>query len=438
VFFHSFKKELANMSYMHRKVMTCLLLTLALCLSLLPQPLKADAASPAFSDVPRSKPYSSAVYQLAEQGIIGGYSDGTFKPGNSITRGQAAAIVAKLLNLDTRNVKNPGFKDVSPAVWSYGAIAAAAEKGIFSGYGDGRFGPYDIITRAQMASVLIKTFNMDTPIYMTINIPFEDVYNIDIGHRFAISTLYKLGIVSGTSRTSFSPNNPISRAQAAVLITGAEKAVSRAAVLEAEEMGWSSFTSVNDYHGNVRDGEAEKEIIFAMTDSSKVLVFPMKEGTQKLSVLGKKKDGDKAFQKYYVHVKKENGQLKASLEETDDISPTEERLTVKRGDIKQISLSTIDGRMIEDQMKYQIIDESKEHLLISMLIAEPGEYIAAIEYEDGSKARFAMRAEAEPGEFYMQIYSIEERPQVTVDLSKKKGDFSEFKYGLPNRKKWQE
>ncbi|OXT14910.1 hypothetical protein B9K06_23775 [Bacillus sp. OG2] len=70
-----------------------------------------------------------------------------------------------------------------------------------------------------------------------------------------------------------------------------------------------------------------------------------------------------------------------------------------------------------------------------MLITEPDDYIAAIEYEDGSKARFAMRAEAEPRGFYMQIFSIEERPQGTVDLSKKRGDFSEFKYRSPEQEK---
>ena len=126
-----------------------------------------------FSDVPSSKHYAEAVYELAERNIIGGYPDGTFKPGNSITRGQAAAIITKMIGLDTTNVKNPGFKDVSTANGYYKAIAAMAEKGIINGYGDGRYGPNDPIKRGQMASILVKAFDLpregtDTSIHSRI------------------------------------------------------------------------------------------------------------------------------------------------------------------------------------------------------------------------------------------------------------------------------
>ena len=102
--------------------------TLVIACSLLVTQASAATTSH-FTDVPTTKPYANAVYELADRNIIGGYEDGTFKPAASITRGQAAAIIAKLRNLDTKNVKDPGFKDVSPALWSYGAIAALANEG---------------------------------------------------------------------------------------------------------------------------------------------------------------------------------------------------------------------------------------------------------------------------------------------------------------------
>ena len=86
------------------------------------------ASTKQFSDVPQTKHFAEAVYDLAERNIIGGYPDGTFKPGNSITRGQAAAIIAKMTNLDTSNVKNSGFKDVSTANGYYKAIGAMARQ----------------------------------------------------------------------------------------------------------------------------------------------------------------------------------------------------------------------------------------------------------------------------------------------------------------------
>ena len=70
---------------------------LALTLSL---PLSSMAASnQRFTDVPATKHFAEAVNELAERHIITGYADGLFKPGNPITRGQAAAIIVKLLNV---------------------------------------------------------------------------------------------------------------------------------------------------------------------------------------------------------------------------------------------------------------------------------------------------------------------------------------------------
>ena len=146
----------------------------ALLLIFVATPLQGKAATQ-FSDVPSSKHYAEAVYDLAERNIIGGYPDGTFKPGNSITRGQAAAIITKMIGLDTSNVKNPGFKDVSTANGYYKAIAAMAEEGIISGYGDGRYGPNDPIKRGQMASILVKAFDLPRYNFTSYKSPFKDV-----------------------------------------------------------------------------------------------------------------------------------------------------------------------------------------------------------------------------------------------------------------------
>ena len=110
---------------------------LAIAGSLLVSQASAEISSD-FSDVPTTKHYASAVYELANRNIISGYEDGTFKPAASITRGQAAAIIAKLVKYDTKNVKDPGLKDVASSQWSYGAIAALANAGVINGYGDGR------------------------------------------------------------------------------------------------------------------------------------------------------------------------------------------------------------------------------------------------------------------------------------------------------------
>ncbi|RYI28837.1 S-layer homology domain-containing protein [Bacillus infantis] len=394
---------------------------------------KASAAAN-FTDVPRDKPYASAVYNLSERGIIGGYSDGTFKPGNSITRGQAAAILANLLDLDTENVKDPGFKDVSPELWSYKAIAAAAEKGIFNGYGDGRFGPNDKITRAQMASTLIKAFDF---IYMDFrwgDTPFKDLDRL-ASHRESVYTLYKLGITSGTSETTFSPNDPITRAQAAVLITKTEKVRSTAQLLKPSEFNWSEFNSYENYSDRLsQTGEQDDQVIAVLANAKnkqEYQIVPVKEGKQKLVLWGIEKDSKErefGHQKFYVTVSSQNGQLKANLEKTDDILPTLARLDVKKQPISKVSLSTMDGKMIDENRSFKTLKTPKEWTSIGLYLDKPGEYIATVMYEDGSKVRYGLTA-IDQDEFYTRTVAIEEVLEATVDLSKYAGNnnFSDYK-----------
>jgi hypothetical protein len=386
------------------------------------------SAAPSFSDVPQNKPFASAVYKLAQRGIIGGYSDGTFKPGNSITRGQAASILANLLNLDTENVKDPGFKDVSPELWNYKAIAAVAEKGIFRGFSDGRFGPNDKITRAQMASTLIKAFDF---VYLggSLNSPFKDVDFLS-SHEYSIKTLYQLGITSGTSPTTFSPNSPITRAQAAVLITKTEDVRSTVVSLKASDLGWSAFKEVQDYDYQYgKTGQENEPPIVALSNldnDKEVQIVPIKKGRHKLSLSGyKEKKG--VSQKYYVLVSEKNGQLQADLEETEDILPTTVRLEVNQEKISNITLAKMDGTIINKNQHFEsIYSPYPGKDLITFLMDKPGQYLATVEYASGKKIRYGLEA-IEGTEFYYDTRSLEEIPEVTVDLSKYPGnDFGKY------------
>lgn len=69
----------------------------------------------AFSDVPNNKWYTDAVMYCAENGYVSGYSDGSFKPNNTITRAELAAVMNKMLGLNS--AANNTFKDVSNGKW---------------------------------------------------------------------------------------------------------------------------------------------------------------------------------------------------------------------------------------------------------------------------------------------------------------------------------
>ncbi|WP_158633924.1 S-layer homology domain-containing protein [Radiobacillus deserti] len=415
-----------------------LLIVVLLFISIDTSKNNVHADSFSFKDVPTNKPYASAVYKLAERNIIGGYSDGTFKPSASITRGQAATIMAKILKLDTKNVKDPGFTDVSPDLWSYGAIAAAADKGIFNGYGNGSFGPNDSITRAQMASILIKAFDFNYYSYNTNNYdsafqPFFDIKNV-FSHRDSIHTLHKLGIVSGTSPHTYSPNKAITRAQAAVLITKAEKVRSETITLQASDYDWSYFTGYDDYH-DLFDGEKnEKEVIVRVipnrTTKDTLQLVPIKEGTQKLSLTGEYDfpTGEKSEKglKYYVHVNSDNGKLTVNFEETNDVIPAPTFLKVKQTSIENIKLETMDGTLVNSSLKYEVTKKSEYEKVVSIPVVKTGELIATVTYTDGTSNRYGILSTLSLAQFYPRTGVIKESNNVTVDLSEKQGNFTKY------------
>nr|WP_106783621.1 S-layer homology domain-containing protein [Lysinibacillus timonensis] len=171
--------------------------------------VSAEASGKEFKDVSNSADYYHTVKKLVNFKIIGGYSDGTFKPGNYVTRGQAASMVARILNVDLKNVKDPGFKDVSTAYTHYPAIAKLTEMGIFDAAE--KFDPNRNLTRAEMADILVNAFNLVSDEIKT----FDDVDQ-------AAAYYKEIGIIGALDITrnegKFRPEDGVKRANFAVFI----------------------------------------------------------------------------------------------------------------------------------------------------------------------------------------------------------------------------
>jgi len=200
---------------------------------------------PTFSDVKdiKSHQFYDAVINLASRGIVKGYSDGTFKPNQSVTRGQIATVLAKTLELDTKNVKKPGFKDVKVTDTHYGAIAALVEAGIVKGYSDKTFKPGEPLTRAHMAKMISIGFDLDEA--KLTNSPFKDV---KAEHWYAdyVQALIANKITTGTTPTTFEPYAFVTRGQMASFIVRSESA-------SPSDDGKTfnlSLMHVNDIHAN--------------------------------------------------------------------------------------------------------------------------------------------------------------------------------------------
>jgi len=114
----------------------------------------ARPASPHFADVPATHPFYAFVETAYAHGIISGYGDGSFRPGANVTRGQLSKIIVLAQGWATTTTGGPHFGDIAPSNPLYGVIETAYAHGIISGYSNQTFRPGNNATRGQIAKMI--------------------------------------------------------------------------------------------------------------------------------------------------------------------------------------------------------------------------------------------------------------------------------------------
>ncbi|MDO5477795.1 MAG: S-layer homology domain-containing protein [Clostridia bacterium] len=114
-----------------------------------------------FSDVPEGSKFYKAVTALSKKNIISGYEDGTFLPGNTITRAEAATIIVRAGGFSADNAKKSIYKDVPDSHWGRKYIMTATEEGILSGMGGGIFAPDDAVTCNQIIKMIVCLMGLE-------------------------------------------------------------------------------------------------------------------------------------------------------------------------------------------------------------------------------------------------------------------------------------
>lgn len=183
---------------------------IALSILLLPN---VGEANERFTDVGSNHSAKKEIDYLAERQIISGYPDGTFGINRSITRLQASTMLVRALKLSTEHRPNPNLKDISTSHPGYATIATVVDEGIMTGKKDGTFAPYDSLTRAQMASILVRSFHLNEQSHIV----FRDM----TATHWATSDVQKLyahNITTGYPDSTFRPNNPITRSHFSVFL----------------------------------------------------------------------------------------------------------------------------------------------------------------------------------------------------------------------------
>ncbi|MDY3923286.1 MAG: S-layer homology domain-containing protein [Ezakiella sp.] len=174
-----------------------------------------------FVDVDTDDWFFEDVAYVYDKGLMNGTSATIFAPHITTTRGMIVTILYRLENEPAVSGSLP-FDDVKPGSYNENAIMWAAENNIVTGYGNGKFGPEDHITREQMAAILwryAKYKGYDVSIGEDTNIlSYGDALSVSKYAISAIQWAFGDGIMNGTSAANISPQGNATRAQVAAIL----------------------------------------------------------------------------------------------------------------------------------------------------------------------------------------------------------------------------
>jgi len=157
------------------------------------------------------------IKKMVALGAISGYPDGTFVPDNTITRAEFATLLVKAFKLELRS--GMVFQDTA-GHWAKDYISTAAIFGIANGYEDGSFGPDDLISREQIAVMVVKAAKLNIA---GENASFADSGSISEWAKSYVDTAMKNGIMKGYLDNTFQPLGKATRAEAVKVIINAMK-----------------------------------------------------------------------------------------------------------------------------------------------------------------------------------------------------------------------
>ena len=168
-----------------------------------------QAAESPFTDVPKGSYYEEAVNWAVAQGITAGTTATTFSPNNPCTRAQAVTFLWRAAGSPAPQSHAMPFTDVAEGSYYHDAVLWAVENGITKGTSDTAFSPNATCTRAQIVTFLWRS--QKSPASGSVN-PFTDVA-ADAYYANAVLWAAENGVTSGTTGTTFSPNDNCTRAQ---------------------------------------------------------------------------------------------------------------------------------------------------------------------------------------------------------------------------------
>ena len=191
--------------------LACLLLA-----ALLVGTVPAGAVSAGFTDVPADSWAAADIRRCVELGLFQGETSTRFGMGHQMTRAAFTVVLCRLFGWDLETPETGTYADAQDTgAWYFSAVETAYAHGAITRQTE-NFRPHDPITREEMAVMLVRALGWGAiaGLAQDLPMPFTDV-STNVGY---ISMAYELGIVNGTSASTFSPGRTATREQAAVML----------------------------------------------------------------------------------------------------------------------------------------------------------------------------------------------------------------------------
>ncbi|MDF2644307.1 MAG: pullulanase [Paenibacillus sp.] len=171
-----------------------------------------------FQDVTKTHWAFRMIKEMAAKHIVDGTESGDFQPERAMTRAEFTALITRSLGLKTSMPSS--FGDIAPEAWYANAIAAANQAGIIEGRGLNEFEPNSLITREEMAAIIVRAYTSRYPSELRSDQPttFSDRASANDWALPYIDGASKAGLVHGRENNEFAPHDHMHRAEGTQIV----------------------------------------------------------------------------------------------------------------------------------------------------------------------------------------------------------------------------
>ncbi|WP_166245392.1 S-layer homology domain-containing protein [Paenibacillus turpanensis] len=173
-----------------------------------------------FDDVRNEHWAARTIRLLGAKHLIQGSADRQFEPDRPVTRAEFIALLTRALRLSDTSASNP-FSDVDSGAWYANSVVTAHRHGLIDGTGDSRFEPDRVVTREEMAALLVRAYKKQAGPQgdaSDLTLTFKDREEISPWAMTAVGQALANGLMAGRTENSFQPGASVTRAEMAQAI----------------------------------------------------------------------------------------------------------------------------------------------------------------------------------------------------------------------------